>query len=71
MSLETITQTEVKEAEYDKIANAILAITNGGREQCHDQETIRVMLHTFAQAATSQERVNSALVACEGPKRHY
>lgn len=70
MSLETITQTEVKEAEYGKIASAILAITNGGREQCHDQETIRVMLHTFAQAATSQERVNSALAGCDA-KRHY
>ena len=70
MSLETITQTEVKDPAYNKLADAILAITNGGREQCHDQETIRVMLHTFAQAATPQERVNSALSACDG-KRHY
>ncbi len=70
MSLETITQTEVKDPAFSKIADAILALTNGGREQCHDQETIRVMLHTFAQAATSQERTNSGLVGCDA-KRHY
>ncbi len=62
MSLETITQTEVKDPAYGKIADAILAITNGGREQCHDQETIRVMLHTFAQAAVATERHASSLM---------
>lgn len=62
MSLETITQTEVKEPAYNKLADAILAITNGGREQCHDQETIRVMLHTFAQATASADRHASGLM---------
>lgn len=56
MSLKTMTQTEVKAPEFDKIADAILAITNGGREQCHDQDTIRVMLHTFGQVVSEQTR---------------
>lgn len=71
MSLETITQTEVKDPTYGKIADAILAITNGGREQCHDQETIRVMLHTFAQATTAQERAHMTVgLGCSDVKRY-
>jgi hypothetical protein len=71
MSLETITQTEVKDPTYSKIADAILVITNGGREQCHDQETIRVMLHTFAQASATTGNSNGAGVLGCGAKRHY
>ena len=67
MSLETMTQTEVKDPAYAKIAEAILTITDGGREQCHDQETIRVMVHAFARAVTARD----SDTPCEVPRRHY
>jgi hypothetical protein len=59
MSLETVTQTEVKDPEHRKIAEAVLAVAGGGREQGHDQETIRVMLHTFGQAVSAGAHANS------------
>lgn len=68
MSTEHMTQTEVKDPAFSKIADAILAITNGGREQCHDQDTIRVMLHAFGQAAAAQLHLSS--IGCEMLKRY-
>jgi hypothetical protein len=71
MSLEAMTQTEVKDPSYKHISDSILAITSGGREQGHDQETIRVMLHTFGQAASSSSISNSALDGpCEVRRRY-
>ena len=62
MSLETITQTEVKDPAYSKIAEAVLTVASGGREQGHDQETIRVMLHTFSQAVSAHKHSKLGLM---------
>lgn len=70
MSLETMTQTEVKSAPHREIAEAILALTFGGREQAHDQETIRVMLHTFGQAASAQSHLGNSIGGAECIKRY-
>lgn len=50
MNIETMTQTEVKEPPYGKIAEAILTIGADAKVQGQDQETIRTMLHAFTQA---------------------
>jgi hypothetical protein len=67
MSLETMTQTEVKDPAYSKIAEAVLSITAGGREQGHDQETIRVMLHAFAQTSNASA---AGQTNCLEPRRY-
>lgn len=63
-------QTEVKDPAFGAIAKAILDITSGGREQCHDQETIRVMLHTFGQAASVTAHFVNSVSGAECIKRY-
>lgn len=70
MNIETMTQTEVKEPPYRQIAEAVSAVAASGQELGMDQETIRVMLHTFSQAVQQPHGVgNLTLGGCE--KRHY
>lgn len=69
MASEHITQSEVKDPPYGKIAEAILSITGGAKEQGHDQETIRVMLHSFNSATSAQ--AGQGLMPCsDGPRRY-
>lgn len=73
MNLEAMTQTEVKDPPFGKIAEALLLITEGGRDQGHDQETIRVMLHTFGQtisAASSSSHISNTIAGVECKRRY-
>lgn len=60
MALETMTQTEVKDPPFGKIAEAILTIGSDAKAQGHDQETIRAMLLAFSQAC-GRENLNGML----------
>lgn len=69
MAIEHITQSEVKDPPYGKIAEALLTIASDAKAQGQDQETIRVMIHAFSSAASSA--ANQSLPQCsDGPRRY-